>query len=68
MGTIAQVEFMGTLNLRVKTIGSKDTWAEYIKDLVASKCAKRGVYIGRNEFAATDSLDKSVDFFANHLK
>jgi hypothetical protein len=47
MGTIAQVEFMGTLNLRVKTIGSKDTWAEYIKDLAASKCAKCGVYIGR---------------------
>jgi dienelactone hydrolase len=51
-----------------KTIGSKDTWAEYIKDLAASKCAKRGVHIGRNEFSATDSLDKSVDFFANHLK
>ena len=51
-----------------KTIRSKDTWAEYIKDLAASKCVKHGVYIGRNEFAATDSLDKSVYFFANHLK
>ena len=51
-----------------KTVGAKDTWAEHIKDVVASKYAKRGIHTGRNEFAATDSLDKSVVFFAKHLK
>ena len=43
------------------------TWVELVR-LGAQTCGKRGSYMGRNNQAAKDALERSISFFGSHLK
>ena len=44
------------------------TFPQLVRQVIATGCPRRGVNIGRNEDAARDALDRTVAFFAEHLR